>query len=79
MSGSAVITGSRPYGFTKQVMNDANSTSLAPLQQRAPVGAQPMAIIRTYRKTGGAVATVERQGRARRYQVSLRRYHALRE
>lgn len=40
----------------------------------------PVATIRAYRKTGGAVITVERQGRPpHRYRVSLRRYHALRE
>jgi hypothetical protein len=80
MSGAAIITGSRPYGFTEQVMNDANSTSLAPIQERASVSAQPMATIRAYRRAGVAVVTVERQGRpSRRHHVSLQRYDALRE
>jgi hypothetical protein len=40
----------------------------------------PAATIKSYRRTGGAVVTVERQGRSpHRYQVSLRRYHSLRE
>ena len=42
--------------------------------------ATPIATIRVYRKPGGAVATVERQGRAaHRYRISLKRYQALRE
>ncbi len=39
-----------------------------------------VATIKAYRRTGGAVVTIERQGRpVRRYRVSLRRYHAIRE
>lgn len=42
--------------------------------------AQPFATVRSYRRTGGAVVNIEREGRpTRRYRVSLRRYHALRE
>jgi len=40
----------------------------------------PVATIRAYRRTGGAVVTVQRKGRPpHRYHVSLRRYHALRQ
>ena len=40
----------------------------------------PVATIRAYRKTGGAVVSVERPGAPKlRYQVSLKRYHALRQ
>jgi hypothetical protein len=39
----------------------------------------PFATVRAYRRTGGAVVTVEHHGRSRRYTVSLSRYHALRE
>ena len=42
--------------------------------------AAPLATIRAYRRTGGAIITIERQGRPpHRYGVTLRRYHALRE
>ncbi len=42
--------------------------------------AQPVASIRAYRKTGGAVVTIERAGRAlHRHRVSLRRYARLRK
>jgi hypothetical protein len=42
--------------------------------------ATPVATIRAYRRTGGAVVTVEREGQPpHRYLVSLRRYHALRQ
>ena len=38
----------------------------------------PVAILKAYRRKGGAVVTVERAGRStHRYRVSLRRYHAL--
>ena len=37
---------------------------------------EPIALIKAYRRTGGAVITVVRNGRARRYCVSLRRYRA---
>ena len=41
---------------------------------------QPLASIRAYRRTGCAIVTVERVGRApRRHRISLRRYAALRE
>lgn len=40
----------------------------------------PIATIRAYRRTGGAIVTVDCPGRPlHRYKVSLRRYHALRE
>jgi len=39
----------------------------------------PLATVKAYRRTGGAVVTVEHHGRTHRYTVSLRRYHALRE
>lgn len=40
----------------------------------------PVATIRAYRRKGGAVVTIERPDRsARRYRITLRRYHALRE
>lgn len=38
-----------------------------------------LATVKAYRRTGGAIVTVEREGRTHRYAVSLRRYHALRE
>ncbi len=39
-----------------------------------------LATVKAYRRTGGAVVTVDRHGCAsHRYVVSLRRYHALRE
>ena len=42
--------------------------------------AVPLASIRAYRRTGGAVVTVERAGRApHRHRVSHRRYARLRE
>ena len=41
---------------------------------------RPLASIKAYRRKGGAIVTIERQGRApRRHRVSLRRYRALRE
>ncbi len=40
----------------------------------------PIATIKAYRRPGGAVVTIQRQGHPpRRYHVSLKRYHALRE
>jgi hypothetical protein len=39
----------------------------------------PLATVKAYRRTGGAIVTVKHHGRTRRYRVSLRRYHALRE
>ncbi len=55
-----------------------------PVSLRLPAAKQPAAIplafIRAYRRTGGAVVIIERQGRApRRHRVSLRRYARLRE
>jgi hypothetical protein len=39
-----------------------------------------VATIRAYRRKGGAVVTVMREGRpSHRYDVSLRRYHAIRQ
>ncbi len=44
------------------------------------MSATPIATINAYRRKGGAVVTVERQGRPpRRYRISLRRYKALQE
>lgn len=40
---------------------------------------QPIARLTAYRRPGYATVTVYRNGRARRYRVSLRRYAALRE
>ena len=41
---------------------------------------QHFATIKAYRRKGGAVVTVQREGRApHRYRVTLTRYHALRE
>ncbi len=41
---------------------------------------EPVATVKAYRRTGGAVVTVERPGRPKhRYVVTLRRYHWLRE
>jgi hypothetical protein len=40
----------------------------------------PVATIKAYRRKGGAVVTVEREGRPpHRHCVTLKRYHALRE
>lgn len=40
----------------------------------------PVATIKAYRRTGGPVVTVERQGQPpHRYRISLKRYHALRQ
>ena len=48
--------------------------------RRGTVLMTPVATIRAYRKTGAAVVTVQREGRTpHRYQVSLKRYHALGE
>lgn len=46
-----------------------------------PTGEQPspIATIRGYRRTGGAVVTVCRAGRIHRYRVTLRRYALLRK
>jgi hypothetical protein len=38
-----------------------------------------VATVKGYRRTGGAVVTVARNGRSRRYSVSLKRWHALRD
>jgi hypothetical protein len=37
-----------------------------------------VATVKGYRRTGGAVVTVTRDGRSRRYKVTLKRWHALR-
>lgn len=39
----------------------------------------PIATVKAYRRTGRAVVTVIRSTRRRRYVISLKRYHALRE
>ena len=60
----------------------ATADPIAPLTgtQPAAVRAVPLALIKAYRRTGGAIVTVERQGRSpHRHRVSLRRYAALRE
>ena len=55
-------------------MPDADPTALR------PPAAKQLATVRAYRKTGCAIVTVERAGRApHRHRVSLRRYAALRE
>ena len=60
-------------------MPDADPTSLRLPAAKRPT-AVPLATIRAYRRTGGAVVAVERAGRApHRHRVSLRRYAALRE
>jgi hypothetical protein len=57
---------------------------MAPADPISPPAAKrpaaiPLATIHAYRKTGGAIVTVERAGRApRRHRISLRRYAALR-
>jgi hypothetical protein len=38
-----------------------------------------IATVKGYRRTGGAVVTVARNGRSRRYKVSLKRWNALRD
>lgn len=59
-------------------MPDADPTSLRLPAAKQPA-AVPLASIKAYRRTGGAVVTIERQGRSpRRHRVSLRRYAALR-
>ncbi len=60
----------------------ATADPIAPLTgtQPAAVRAVPLASIRAYRKTGCAIVTIERAGRApHRHRISLRRYAALRE
>ena len=48
--------------------------------QPAAVRAVPLASIRAYRRTGCAIVTIERAGRApHRHRISLRRYASLRE
>jgi hypothetical protein len=52
---------------------------IAPVTTGKPA-AVPLASIRAYRRTGGAIVTVERAGRApHRHRISLRRYATLRE
>ncbi len=58
-------------------MSTAERTTVAPTSAARPL---PLAAIRAYRKTGCAVVTIERAGRApHRHRLSLRRYAALRE
>ncbi len=60
-------------------MPTADPTALR-LPAAKPPAAVPLASIRAYRRTGCAIVTVERVGRApRRHRISLRRYAALRE
>ena len=60
-------------------MPDADPTSLR-LPAAKQLTAVPLASIRAYRKTGCAVVTIERAGRApHRHRVSLRRYALLRK
>jgi hypothetical protein len=57
----------------------AAPTSLR-LPAAQPLTVVPLATIRAYRRTGGAIVTIARAGRARhRHHVSLCRYAALRE
>ena len=52
-------------------------TTVAPTSAARAV---PLATLRAYRRTGGAIVIVERARRApRRHRISLRRYAALRE
>ena len=60
----------------------ATADPIAPLTgtQPAAVRAVPLASIRAYRRTGCAIVTIERAGRApHRHRISLRRYASLRE
>ena len=58
-------------------MPDAEPTALRLPAAKQPT-AVPLASIRAYRRTGGAVVTVERAGRApHRHRVSHRRYVSL--
>jgi hypothetical protein len=60
-------------------MPAADRTRSRPPAAKPPV-VIPLAFIRAYRETGGAVITIERAGRAlHRHRVSLRRYARLRE
>ncbi len=60
-------------------MPDADPTSLRLPAAKQPT-AVPLASIRAYRRTGCAIVTVARTGRApHRHRVSLRRYALLRE
>ena len=60
-------------------MPDADPTARRSLAAKPPA-AVPLASIRAYRKTGCAVVTVARAGRApHRHHINLRRYAALRE
>jgi hypothetical protein len=45
----------------------------------APGSATGVATVRGYRRTGHAIVTVTRNGHSRRYRVSLKRWHALRD
>ena len=57
----------------------ATADPISPLTAGVPATV-PIATIRAYRKTGCAIVTIERQGRApHRHRVSLRRYAAMRE
>jgi hypothetical protein len=52
-------------------------TTVAPTSAARPV---PLATLRAYRRTGGAIVIVERARHApHRHRISLRRYAALRE
>ena len=52
-------------------------SAVAPTSAARPL---PLATLRAYRRTGGAIVTAERGGRApHRHQISLRRYAALRK
>ena len=57
----------------------ADPTALRPPSAK-PAAAVPLASIKAYRKTGCAIVTVERQGRAPHlHRISLRRYALLRK
>ncbi len=60
-------------------MGNLISLALPAADPPAPARAVPLASIKAYRKTGCAIVSVERAGRApHRHRVSLRRYAALR-
>ena len=59
----------------------ATADPIAALASTQPAAARavPLAVIRAYRRTGCAIVTVERAGRApHRHHISLRRYASLR-
>lgn len=60
------------------MIDKAHSAGLHPLRP-GELAQKPLAAIRAYRKTGCAIVTVQRAGRApHRHRISLRRYALLR-